>query len=188
MAHPWHDLTPGNGLPEEFRAVVEIPLGSNVKYELDKESGILKMDRLLYSAVYYPANYGFIPQTLGADNDPLDVLVLCQEAIAPLTIVLARTIGMVTMIDAGEEDHKIIGVAAGDPEYEHYGQLGDLPPHKLAMVRRFFLDYKKLEGKEVQVEKIEPAQKAYPFIEEAVARYGKKFKVTRKRRARARTR
>lgn len=188
MAHPWHDLSPGGALPQEFRAVIEIPLGSNVKYELDKGSGLLKMDRLLYSAVFYPANYGFIPQTLGADNDPLDVLILCQEAVQPLTIVAARTIGMVTMIDAGEEDHKIIGVAAGDPEYEHYRELEDLPPHKLAMVRRFFLDYKKLENKKVQVEKIEPARTAYPFIEQAIARYAAKFKAGRKQRLRARKR
>src|SRR6202158_3621396 len=120
MMHPWHDVTPGDKLPQEFYSIVEIPFGSSVKYELDKTSGMLKMDRVLYSAVYYPANYGFIPGTLGADKDPLDVLVLCQEAVAPLTIIHARTIGMMTMIDAGEEDHKVIAVATGDPEYDHY--------------------------------------------------------------------
>ena len=175
LIHPWHDLSPGEYLPKEFNAVIEIPLGSSVKYELDKSSGMIRMDRVLYSAVYYPANYGFIPQTLGADNDPLDVLVLCQESVAPLTIVPARTIGMMTMIDAGEEDHKIIAIATGDPEYDHYWEASELPPHKMAMVRRFFLDYKKLEGKSVQVEKIEEAKSAYPFIETALKAYRKKF-------------
>ena len=178
MNHPWHDLSPGERTPEEFNAVIEIPLGSNVKYELDKKSGMLRMDRVLYSAAYYPANYGFIPRTLGADDDPLDVLVLCQEPVAPLTIVHARTIGVMTMIDAGETDHKIIAVAAADPEYNHYHEASDLPPHKLAMVRRFFQDYKKLENKAVQVEKIEPARTAYPIIKEALANY-KKMKRSR---------
>ena len=176
MIHPWHDLNPGKYLPKEFNAVIEIPLGSSVKYELDKESGMIRMDRVLYSAVYYPANYGFIPQTLGADGDPLDVLVLCQESVVPLTIVHARAIGMMTMIDSGEEDHKIIAIATGDPEFDHYWEANELPPHKLAMVRRFFLDYKKLEGKSVQVEKIEPAKAAYPLIEKAIDEYKKKMR------------
>jgi inorganic pyrophosphatase len=176
MIHPWHDLSPGDFLPKEYNTVIEIPLGSSVKYELDKASGMLKMDRLLYSAVYYPANYGFIPQTLGADNDPLDVLVLCQESVLPLTIVHARTIGMMTMIDGGEEDHKIIAIATGDPEYDHYWEAEELPPHKMSMVKRFFLDYKKLEGKSVQVEKVEPAKTAYPVIEKAIEAYKKKMK------------
>jgi inorganic pyrophosphatase len=176
MIHPWHDLNPGKYLPKEFNAVIEIPLGSSVKYELDKESGMIRMDRVLYSAVYYPANYGFIPQTLGADNDPLDVLVLCQESVVPLTIVPARAIGLMTMIDSGEEDHKIIAIATGDPEFDHYWEANELPPHKLAMVRRFFLDYKKLEGKSVQVEKIEPAKMAYPLIEQGLEEYKKKMR------------
>jgi inorganic pyrophosphatase len=106
MTHPWHDVTPGHKLPQEFNAVVEIPFGSSVKYELDKASGLLKLDRVLYSAVYYPANYGFIPQTLAEDDDPLDVLVLCQEAVVPLTLIHARTIGLMTMIDSGKQDHR----------------------------------------------------------------------------------
>ena len=185
MIHPWHDLSPGEFLPKEFNAVIEIPLGSSVKYELDKASGMIRMDRVLYSAVYYPANYGFIPQTLGADNDPLDVLVLCQESVAPLTIVHARAIGMMTMIDGGEEDHKIIAIATGDPEYDHYWEAAELPPHKMAMVRRFFLDYKKLEGKEVSVEKVEPSKTAYPFIEQAVVEYAKKFPKSKRGRNKA---
>jgi inorganic pyrophosphatase len=108
MIHPWHDITPGEHLPREFTAVIEIPMGSNVKYELDKQTGLLRLDRVLYSAVYYPANYGFIPQTLAEDDDPLDVLVLCQEAVAPLTLVRARAIGLMTMLDSNKPDHKIL--------------------------------------------------------------------------------
>src|SRR5579872_4539530 len=106
MIHPWHDVTPGDKLPEEFQTIIEIPYGSSVKYELDKASGLIKLDRVLYSAVYYPANYGFIPQTLAEDDDPLDVLVLCQEAVVPLTIIYARAIGLMTMIDSGKKDHR----------------------------------------------------------------------------------
>ena len=120
MIHPWHDVTPGDKLPQEFYSIVEIPFGSSVKYELDKVSGLIKLDRVLYSAVYYPANYGFIPQTLAEDDDPLDVLVLCQEAVVPLTLIHARTIGLMTMIDTGKRDHKIIAVATQDPEFNAY--------------------------------------------------------------------
>lgn len=171
MNHPWHDLSPGAKVPREFRAVIEIPLGSNVKYELDKESGLLKMDRMLYSAVYYPANYGFIPQTLAEDDDPLDVLVLCQEPVVPLTVVSARTIGLMTMIDAGRRDHKIIAVATEDPEFNSYGEASQMPPHRSLMIRRFFQDYKQLEGKAVEVDAIEPAARAFPIIEDALERY-----------------
>ena len=111
MIHPWHDVTPGDRLPQEFDCVVEIPFGSSVKYELDKQSGLIRLDRVLYSAVYYPANYGFIPQTFAEDDDPLDVLVLCQETVVPLTIIHARAVGLMTMIDQGKPDHKIIAVA-----------------------------------------------------------------------------
>lgn len=172
--HPWHDLSPGPKIPQEFDAVIEIPLGSNVKYELDKTSGMIRMDRVLYSAVYYPANYGFIPQSLAEDRDPLDVLVLCQESVPPLTILHARTIGLMTMIDAGDKDHKIIAVATADPEFNAYFEAAELPPHKLLMVRRFFQDYKLLEGKAVEVDDILPAASAYPVIEQALAAYDKK--------------
>ncbi len=172
--HPWHDLSPGEHVPQEFHAVIEIPLGSSVKYELDKATGMIKMDRVLYSAVYYPANYGFIPQSLAEDHDPLDVLVLCQVPVNPLTIMYARTIGLMAMIDSGTIDHKIIAVATADPEYNSYHEASELPPHKLAMVRRFFQDYKQLEGKIVEVDAIQPAAAAYPVIEGALARYDKK--------------
>jgi inorganic pyrophosphatase len=171
MIHPWHDITPGEGLPKEFSAIVEIPFGSSVKYELDKESGLIKLDRVLYSAVYYPANYGFIPQTLAEDDDPLDVLVLCQETVVPLTLIHARAIGMMTMIDAGKKDHKIIAVATEDPEFNSYKEATQMPSHRLLMLRRFFQDCKFLEGKAVEVDEIQPAETAYPIIEDALARY-----------------
>src|SRR5437763_14141924 len=106
MMHPWHDVTPGSKLPQEFNSIIEIPVGSSVKYELAKDSGLVKLDRVLYSAVYYPADYGFIPQTLAEDDDPLDVLVLCQEAVVPLTMIYARTTGLMTMMDSGTTEHK----------------------------------------------------------------------------------
>jgi inorganic pyrophosphatase len=171
MSHPWHDITPGGDLPKEFRTVIEIPLGSSVKYELDKPSGLIRMDRLLYSAVYYPANYGFIPQTLAEDDDPLDVLVLSQEAVAPLTVMSARAIGLMTMIDAGKKDHKIIAIATGDPEFNAYHEASELPRHLLLVLRRFFQDYKQLEEKAVEVEEIVSASAAYPVIEDALHRY-----------------
>jgi len=171
MTHAWHDISPGEELPLEFRAVVEIPAGSSVKYELDKQTGLIKLDRILYSAVYYPANYGFIPQTLAEDDDPLDVLVLCQEAVVPLTLIHARAIGLMTMVDSGKRDHKIISVATKDPEFNGYKEAHEIPEHRLAMLRRFFLDYKQLEGKTVEVDDIESAKNALPVIEQALARY-----------------
>lgn len=179
MTHPWHDISAGPDVPKEFNAVIEIPLGSNVKYELDKASGLIKMDRVLYSAVYYPANYGFIPQTLAEDEDPLDVLVLCQEPVAPLTIIYARAIGLMTMMDGEKFDHKIVAVATRDPEFNHYQQASEMPPHKLLMIRRFFQDYKQLEGKAVRVDDIQPAEMAYPIIQDALACYAKNARKSR---------
>src|SRR5918998_45785 len=148
MPHPWHDVPIGEEAPEEFTALIEIPKGSRVKYELDKESGLLKVDRILYSAVIYPANYGFIPRTLGDDDDPLDVLVLMQEPVHPLSLLRARPIGMMHMVDEGESDEKVICVHLDDPEYSSYEHHSELPEHRLSELRRFFQDYKVLEGKE----------------------------------------
>ena len=173
MIHPWHDVTPGEDAPQEFLSIIEIPFGSSVKYELDKTSGLIKLDRVLYSAAYYPANYGFIPQTLAEDDDPLDVLVFCQETVVPLTIIHARTIGLMTMIDAGEKDHKIIAVALDDPEFNSYREAAEMPSHRLTMLRRFFQDYTQLEGKVVEVNEIQPAAAAYPIIEDALHRYSR---------------
>ena len=169
--HPWHDVTPGENAPREFRVVVEIPLGSNVKYELDKPTGMLKVDRIIHSAVFYPANYGFIPQTLAEDDDPLDVLVFCQEAIQPLSIVEARAIGIMSMTDSGTRDDKIIAVAVGDPEFNAYKEVRDLPPHRLEVLKRFFQDYKQLEGKQVRVGKIHAASDAIRTVKAALERY-----------------
>ena len=171
MIHPWHDVTPGHKLPAEFSTVIEIPFGSSVKYELDKTSGLIKLDRVLYSAVYYPANYGFIPQTLADDDDPLDVLVLCQETVVPLTIIHARAIGLMTMIDSGKKDHKIIAVATEDPEFNTYHEAAEMPSHRMIMLRRFFQDYKQLEGKSVEVDEIRPAAESFPIIEDSLRRY-----------------
>src|SRR3954464_12435790 len=157
MTHAWHDVTPGEHLPQEFVAVIEIPMGSSIKYELDKETGLLRLDRILYSAVYYPANYGFIPQTLAEDDDPLDVLVLCQEPVAPLTLVRARAIGLMTMLDTGKKDHKVLAVAIDDPEFDSFQEAAELPSHRLAILQRFFQDYKALEGKLVEVDEFQPA-------------------------------
>jgi inorganic pyrophosphatase len=179
LIHPWHDLEPGKKVPEEFYAVIEIPLGSNVKYELDKPSGLIKLDRVLYSAVYYPANYGFIPQTLAEDGDPLDVLVLCQEAVVPLALIHARAVGLMTMVDYGTVDHKIIAVATEDPEFNGYKEAAQIPSHYLLMLRRFFQDYKQLEQKTVAVEEISSSDTAYPVIRSALERYAKEYSLNR---------
>lgn len=171
MTHPWHDVTPGLKLPAEFMAVIEIPRGSSVKYELDKATGLLRLDRMLYSSVHYPANYGFIPQTYAEDDDPLDVLVLCQEPVDPLTLVRARAIGLMTMVDSGKKDHKILAVALDDPEFNSFEEASELPMHRLQMLRRFFQDYKILEGKQVEVDDLQPAAFALPIIEDALQRY-----------------
>ena len=171
MLHAWHDVSPGKDVPRDFQAIIEIPLGSNVKYELDKPTGLLKVDRIIHSAVFYPANYGFIPQTYAEDNDPLDVLVLCQEPVQPLALIKARAIGVMTMVDSGATDDKIIAVATNDPEFSEYLEARDLPGHRLLVLKRFFQDYKQLEGKQVQVEEIRPAYAALTVIEQSLARY-----------------
>jgi inorganic pyrophosphatase len=175
MINPWHDVSPGKRVPAEFTVVNEIPLGSNVKYELDKESGLLKVDRILYSAVYYPANYGLIPRTLAEDGDPLDVLVFCQEAVVPLALIKARAIGLMTMIDAGAEDHKIIAVAVDDPQFNSYREASQMPPHLSRLVRRFFQDYKQLEKNTVKVGEIKSAKHARKAIDDALKNYSRNF-------------
>lgn len=174
MIHPWHDVTPaadGHELPAAFKAVIEIPKGSRNKYEIDKGSGLLRLDRVISSAVFYPANYGFIPQTLGEDDDPLDVLVYSTEEIPPLCICNARAVGLMTMIDQGQADHKIVAVLIEDPIYSEFHAAADFPKHIFRMLKRFFEDYKQLEGKEVAVEEIQPAGDAMPIIRAGLDRY-----------------
>ena len=171
MIHAWHDVSPGKDVPRDFQAVIEIPLGSNVKYELDKPTGLLKVDRIIHSAVFYPANYGFIPQTYAEDNDPLDVLVLCQEPVQPLALIQGPRHRRHDHGGFGASDDKIIAVATNDPEFSEYLEARDLPGHRLLVLRRFFQDYKQLEGKQVQVEEIRPAYAALTIIEQALARY-----------------
>lgn len=180
MAHPLHDILLPDDLGPFFPAVVEIPKGSKCKYELDKQTGLLMLDRVLYSSVHYPANYGFIPQTHAGDGDPLDVLVLMQEPVAPLTIVRARAIGGFFMRDDKGVDDKIVAVAIDDPAFDHYRSHTDLAPHVSRELLRFFRDYKVLENKLSEVEEMYDRDRALEVIREAVAGYRAKSSWTKK--------
>jgi inorganic pyrophosphatase len=169
--HPWHDVELGNGVPEMFPVIIEVPMGSKNKYELDKATGLIRVDRVLFSAVHYPSNYGFIPRTYAEDRDPLDVLVLGQEPVVPLAILTAKAIGLMQMRDQGEMDDKIIAVHVHDPDYASYNSIFDLPTHRLAEVKRFFEDYKALEHKTVVVEDFLDKPEALASITQAIARY-----------------
>jgi len=149
--HPWHDVALPRYVEDPIPAIIEIPTGSKVKYELDKKSGLLLVDRILFSAVHYPANYGFVPRTYCDDGDPLDVLVLCSETIQPLAIMRAKVIGVMKMRDDKGEDDKLIAVHADDPNYSDYGDVSEIPAHRLRELQRFFEDYKALENKKVLV-------------------------------------
>ncbi len=170
--HPWHDIVVDpSTLPRSVPAVVEVPQGSKSKYEIDKPSGLLRLDRVLYSAVHYPANYGFIPRTYCDDGDALDILVLTQAILQPLCIVDARPVGVMRMRDDKGGDDKIIAVAVHDPAMTGYHDLGDLPPHTMREIRRFFEDYKALEHKEVIIEDLHGAAEAHQVILRALELY-----------------
>lgn len=169
--HPWHDVELGPDTPQIVTAIIEVPKGSKAKYELDKSSGLIKLDRFLFSSVHYPANYGFLPRTYCEDRDPLDILVLGQEPTIPLCIVRAKPIGVMRMTDQGEADDKIIAVHADDPEYNHYETIEQLPPHRMIEVKRFFEDYKILEKKAVKVEHFLGVADAHRTIMDAISGY-----------------
>lgn len=170
-SNPWHQVSPGPKAPDTVNAIIEIPRHSRAKYELDKESGLLKLDRVLYSSVYYPANYGFIPQSYCDDHDPLDILVLAQITLVPLCLVSAKVIGVMQMIDQGEMDDKIIAVAEHDMSVNHINDISELPDHFLKELRRFFEDYKKLENKTVRVEEFQNAEMARGIVAKSLTDY-----------------
>lgn len=175
MFNPWHNVTPGDDISDCVNGIIEIPKNSRAKYELDKESGMLILDRVLYSAVYYPANYGFIPRTYCDDNDPLDILVFSQLEVVPMCIVPSKVIGVMRMLDQGEADDKIIAVAADDKSVSHYSDVSELPQHFLSEMRSFFEDYKKLEKKTVVVEEFQGRKDALRIIDQALEDYKVKF-------------
>ena len=175
MTHPWHDVPIGDDVPDEINIVVEISKGSKVKYELDKDTGLLEVDRVLYSSVVYPENYGFIPQTLADDDDPLDAIVLMQEPIQPMSLLEVRPIGLLPMVDEGENDENILCVHVEDPQYESFTHVNELPEHRLNEIKQFFKEYKNLEGKEVEVGEISGPEDAVEYIRRAIERYKKQF-------------
>ena len=175
MANIWHDIRPSRIAPEDFVAVIEIPKGGKKKYELDKETGLIILDRVLYTSTHYPANYGFIPRTYGDDNDPLDVLVLCSESIDPLTLVRCYPIGYISMLDDGKNDEKIIAIPFSDPAYNVYHDISELPTHIFEEMSHFFTVYKALEGKETVAGDVKGREDAVKVIQQALDHYIESF-------------
>ncbi len=175
MFNPWHDVEFGDKAPEFVQAIIEIPKGSKCKYELDKDSGLLKLDRILFSSVHYPANYGFIPKTYCDDNDPLDILVICSEDVVPMCLIEAKVIGVMQMIDGDEQDDKIIAVAKNDMSVNYINDIEQLPPHTIIEMRRFFEDYKKAEHKHVVVDKFLNKAAAMKIIQDSIEMYNDTF-------------
>ncbi len=176
VLHPWHGAHYGDKAPQQVTAVIEIPEGSRAKYEVDKTTGLLRLDRVIYSSFHYPINYGFIPQTLGLDGDPLDILVLCSQPIQPLCLVEATVIGNMQMIDSGQMDDKIIAVASKDPTVNYIQSVDELPPHFTAELRNYFEQYKVLENKKVEIDNFQDAGVAYRIIQDAIGLYVEKFR------------
>ena len=175
VLHPWHGASFGEKAPKQVNALIEISQGSRTKYEIDKTTGLLKLDRVIYSSFHYPVNYGFIPQTLGHDGDPLDILVLCSQSIQSLCLVQATVIGNMQMIDSGEKDDKIIAVATKDPSVNHIRSIDEMPRHFINELRNYFEQYKVLENKQVQIEEFQSKEIAYQIISEAIEFYKQKF-------------
>ncbi|RMF05724.1 inorganic diphosphatase [Candidatus Woesearchaeota archaeon] len=175
MAHPWHDVEPGSKVPELVNAVIEVPKDSKLKYELDKKSGLMKLDRALYSAVHYPGDYGFIPQTYWDDGDPLDIIIISNFPVYPGTIVQARPIGLIDMYDGKERDDKIIAVHATDPRFDRYTTVKDVPSHMLLEIKHFFETYKELQNKKVRVLSIKGLPQAKKCIVRGLKLYRQKF-------------
>lgn len=175
MSNIWHDINPKRISPENFVAVVEISKGSKKKYELDKETGYLRLDRILYTSTHYPANYGFISRTYGEDKDPLDVLILSSEDIQPMTLVECYPIGVIRMIDNGANDEKIIAIPFSDPTYNMYRDISELPSHIFDEMTHFFTVYKQLENKETAVNEVSGRQEAIKVITECIERYLENF-------------
>ena len=175
MSNIWHDISPKRISPDDFIAVIEIPAGGKNKYEMDKETGLLKLDRVLYTSTHYPANYGFIPRTYASDNDPLDVLVLCKEAIVPMTLVQCYPIGVVKMIDNDEVDEKIIAIPVSDPSMNSYTDISQLPDHTFEEIRHFFKVYKSLEDKKTDVSDVLGPEEAKKIIKNCIDSYKENF-------------
>jgi inorganic pyrophosphatase len=173
--HPWHGVEVGRKAPETVNAIIEIAQGSKTKYEIDKPSGLLKLDRVIYSSFHYPVNYGFIPKTFGKDNDPLDILVMCTEAIQPLCLVEAFVIGNMQMIDNGMIDDKIIAVATNDPGVNYIKNIDEVPQHFFVVLKNYFEQYKVLEEKKVEINEFQSKAAAYQIIEESIESYKHNF-------------
>ncbi len=175
VLHPWHGAHYGDKAPDHVNALIEISQGSRAKYEIDKTTGLLRLDRVIYSSFHYPVNYGFIPKTLGEDGDPLDILVICSESIQPLCLVDAKVIGNMQMIDNGEKDDKIIAIASKDPTVSHIEDIAAMPQHFFAVLKNYFEQYKVLENKVVAIDDFQDKETAYNIINDSIARYDKKF-------------
>jgi inorganic pyrophosphatase len=175
VQHPWHEVRTGINPPEYLNGIIEIPRGSRAKYEIDKESGLIKLDRVIYASMYYPLNYGFIPQTLGEDHDPLDIVVLTQVSVVPRCMIPCRVIGVMRMVDRGEADDKIIAVADQDASVSHIKEINELPDFFRVELKHFFENYKTLENKKVVVDDFLGKEKAFEIVKQSIDLYQKTF-------------